>query len=363
MYPTKFFSSRFTLALAASLTLAPGGCSSGPRSDDPSSFLALAGASATHPQVSLFTASTRRDGRHSGSDAHYASASISIPPNHRAGVIERATFSNSAARNFVVASHRDIGEREFLEEIAERTSSGEGPARDVLVYVHGYDITLDEARFRAAQIVADSGFAGVPVLFTWDSLSRSGLAAYQSDKESATVARDALETLLVDLSRLRSAGRVHVLAHSMGAWLAMESLRAVAISGHPDLDGRLGEVMLAAPDIDLSVFSQQLARVGPEHVTVFVSSTDRVLSISSRVAGDRPRLGALDPNSPGDRDALARLGVAVRDVSRLNSDFMGHNTFAEVPAVVRQIGAQLAASAHDEAERVSVEPQNADAEP
>jgi esterase/lipase superfamily enzyme len=79
-------------------------------------------------------------------------------------------------------------------------------------------------------------------------------------------------------------------------------------------------------------------------VTVFVSSTDRALKVSSRVAGDRPRLGALDPSNLRDRETLEALGVSVYDLSRLNTDFTGHNTFAEVPAVVRQIGAQLAAA-------------------
>jgi alpha-beta hydrolase superfamily lysophospholipase len=58
---------------------------------------------------------------------------------------------------------------------------------------------------------------------------------------------------------------VHILAHSMGAWLAIEALRENAISGSPDLNGKLGDVMLAAPDIDLNVFRQQLARLDPSH--------------------------------------------------------------------------------------------------
>jgi esterase/lipase superfamily enzyme len=50
----------------------------------------------------------------------------------------------------------------------------------------------------------------------------------------------------------------------------------------------------------------------------------------------------MDPSNPRDKAELDALGVSVHDISRLNTDFMGHNTFAEVPAVVRQIGAQLA---------------------
>jgi esterase/lipase superfamily enzyme len=70
---------------------------------------------------------------------------------------------------------------------------------------------------------------------------------WRAAKESATIARDALSKLLRRLSELPDVGRVHILAHSMGAWLAMEALRENAISGSPDLNGKLGDVMLAAP--------------------------------------------------------------------------------------------------------------------
>jgi esterase/lipase superfamily enzyme len=335
------------------LTLILAGCASSGHGGDPTAFLAFAGVQgAMQQEVPILVASTRRDdARTTGNHARFSAVSVSIPPNHRAGVIERATVGhNFAGRNFTISSVQDLTESAFLEEISARASGGEAD-RDILLYVHGYDINLSEARFRTAQIIVDSGFAGTPVLFTWDSISRSGLAAYEADKESATVARDELEKLILDLSNVRGVRRIHVLAHSMGAWLAMESLRAIAISGNPDLGGKLGEVMLAAPDIDLSVFSQQLSRVGAEHVTVFVSSTDRALLLSSRIAGDRPRLGALDPSNPESRETLRALGVSVYDLSRLNTDFVGHNTFAEVPSVVRQIGVQLAAGESSETDR------------
>jgi esterase/lipase superfamily enzyme len=345
------------------LALILAGCASSGHGGDPTAFLALAGVhGAMQQEVPILVASTRRDdARTAGNHARFSAVSVSIPPNHRAGVIERATFGhNFAGRNFTLSSVQDLTETAFLEEISVR-ATGEAD-RDVLLYVHGYDINLNEARFRTAQIIVDSGFAGTPVLFTWDSISRSGLAAYEADKESATVARDELEKLILDLSHVRGVRRIHVLAHSMGAWLAMESLRAIAISGNPDLGGKLGEVMLAAPDIDLSVFSQQLSRVGAEHVTVFVSSTDRALLLSSRIAGDRPRLGALDPSNPESRETLRTLGVSVYDLSRLNTDFVGHNTFAEVPSVVRQIGVQLAAGESSETDRSHFEISEVDSE-
>jgi esterase/lipase superfamily enzyme len=342
-------------AALAALTLMQAACVSDglAPSDRPSrDFLALADASPGDPApVQVFVASTRESGGDAEREgrAHYALVSIGVPPSHRIGIVERSSFGvNDAYRDFTVLSRRSAEEPDFLNEMAARVSGRSGAGRDVLIYVHGYHVGVDEARFRAAQIVTDTRFQGVPALFTWDSNGRGGLRAYESDKESATVARDALEAFLDQVAHVPGVRRVHILAHSMGAWLTMESLRAISIAGHPDLDGRLGEIMLAAPDIDLGVFGQQIARVGPEHVSVFVSSTDRALSLSSHLAGDRPRLGGLDPSNSGDLRELEALGVRVYDTSRLNSDFVGHNSFAEVPVVVRAIGALLARSAADE---------------
>lgn len=301
-------------------------------------------------RVPLFVASTRRGEASSDKDgkAHFSLMAISVPPGHRAGAVERPSFGSSdPRRHFSVLDRRRMDDSEFQSEIAAHVSGRVGVSRDILLYVHGFNTSFDEARFRVAQVVADGHFAGVPVLFTWNT--RGGLFAYESDKESATVARDALEKLIVDLSRTPGVGRVHILAHSMGAWLTMEGLRDISISGHPDLDGKLGEVMLAAPDIDLNVFRQQMSRLDPKHVSIFVANDDRALSLASRIAGDRPRLGAMDPNSPKDKAELDRLGVAVHDISGLSSDFVGHGAFAEAPKIVRQIGAQLTAPRQAEA--------------
>ena len=121
----------------------------------------------------------------------------------------------------------------------------------------------------------------------------------------------------------------------------MEALRENAISGSPDLNGKLGDVMLAAPDIDLNVFRQQLARLDPSHVSVLVAANDRALSISRTLAGDRPRLGGLDPNNPKDRAALDELGVKAYDLTAESTGLIGHGTYADAPQAVRTIGSQI----------------------
>lgn len=315
---------------------------------------AVSGVPGEPSRVALFVASTRRgEGGADDGRARFSLTAIGVPPGHQPGVVEKPSFGGAdRGRHFTVLSKSNMDENDFYAQVASHVSGRVGVSRDILLYVHGFNTSLDEARFRLAQIVADGGFSGVPVLFTWNS--RGGLFNYESDKEAATVSRDALEQLLLGLARTPGVGRVHILAHSMGSWLTMETLRALAISGHPDLDGRLGQVMLANPDIDLSVFRQQVSRLDPGHVSIFIASNDRALSMSSRIAGDRQRLGALDPAKPEDKAELDRLGVSVRDISSFSTDFIGHGAFAEAPDVVKGIGAQITAPRAGEADKQAI---------
>jgi len=297
-------------------------------------------------QIQMFVASTRKGERgastEAASDGHarYSLQTVSVPPGHTPGVIERPSFgSENPKRHFVIAGRRALASDEFQNELSTHLAGRSGNGRDVLVFIHGFNNSYDEARLRLTQIVADSNFAGVPVLFTWPS--RSSMWAYGSDKESATVARDALSDLLNKLANTPGIGRVNILAHSMGTWLTMETLRESAIAGNPELGGHLGNVMLAAPDIDLVVFRQQVARLDTSKISIFVSRGDRALSVSRTLAGDRQRVGGMDPSNATDRSALDRLGVKVYDLSGESSGFIGHAAFADAPSAIRNIAAQL----------------------
>ena len=267
---------------------------------------------------------------------------ISAPPDHRIGQLERPSIgAPDPEKHFALMSRRGLDEAGFQAELASHLSGRIGSNRDILLYVHGFNTSYDESRFRLAQIVEDGRFGGVPVLFTWPSTNN--LLDYAAAKESATVSRDALAKLIRQLTETPGVGRVHILAHSMGAWLTMEALRQDAIAGSPALAEKLGDVMLAAPDIDLNVFRQQLARLDASHVFVLVAANDRALSLARTLTGDRQRLGAMDPTNPADRAALAALGVRVYDLTREADIFIGHGAYADAPDALRTIGAQIAA--------------------
>ena len=308
-------------------------------------------------RVPLFVVSTRR-GRGGNADeladgAHESLQTVTVPASHVAGEVERPRWGSADPEShFTVSAVRSLDDAEFKAELASHLSGRIGSNRDVLLYVHGFNTSYDEARFRLAQVVTDGRFGGVPVLFTWPA--SGSLFQYEAAKESASASRDALAQLLLELGATPDVGKIHILAHSMGTWLTMEALRQDAIAGKPDLDGKLGDVMLAAPDIDVGVFRNQIAKLDPRHISVLVSVNDKALTLSRRLAGDRPRVGALNPKDPADKVVLDELGVQVYDLAGNETGFINHGTYATAPDVVQRIGATIGARRVQDADVTAV---------
>jgi esterase/lipase superfamily enzyme len=216
------------------------------------------------------------------------------------------------------------------------------PKKQVLVFVHGFNNRFEDAVFRFAQIVHDSGADDVvPVLFTWPS--KGSVFAYGYDHESASYSRDALEDGLRALAKNPEVGEITVLAHSMGNWVTLEALRQMAIR-----DGKVAEkirnVMLAAPDVDVDIAREQITAMGARRpqFTLFVSEDDHALALSRKVWGE-PRLGSINPDREPYKSNLARERIDVINLTGVNSaDRSNHNTFAENPRVVELIGRSIA---------------------
>lgn len=266
----------------------------------------------------------------------FARAEVTVPKAHVTGALERPRGKApiDPAKHFAaerVGLFHD--EQAFAAGLRDRLTANNGRA---LVFIHGYNTRFDDAVFRAAQIVHDSAYGGTPVLFSWASAGRT--LDYIYDNNSATMARDGLEHTLRLLAD-NGATRIDIVAHSMGNWLTMEALRQLAMTDDVDLDGKLGDVVLASPDIDVDVFRSQLMRIGTPDRPYFVllSGDDRALRLSSLLAGNRPRVGDYL-----EADDLTSLGVIVVDVTKVSAgDGMNHTKFADNPLLVKMLGERL----------------------
>ncbi|MGE0281871.1 MAG: alpha/beta hydrolase [Rhizobiaceae bacterium] len=316
----------------------------------PTGVLQPVAAAPSGEQVEMLVATTRDRADNSGEmfsgerarAAAFAEITVSIPPSdvRKVGEVAWPKKLPPDPETDFAALKADVVSRTTAEEWLS-AKVRKSPDRSVLVFIHGFNNQFEDAVFRFAQIVHDSKMDSVPVLATWPS--RGSLLAYGYDRESTNYTRNAVEQLFQYLARDPEIKEVSVLAHSMGNWLALESLRQMAIR-NGGLPAKFKNVMLAAPDVDVDVFRSQIVDMGERRprFTLFVSRDDRALAVSRRVWGDVSRLGAIDPEQSPYKEELAANNISVLDLTKIQAgDDLHHTKFAESPQIVQLIGTRL----------------------
>jgi esterase/lipase superfamily enzyme len=211
--------------------------------------------------------------------------------------------------------------------------ASDGGGQDVLIYVHGFKQTFETAALDAVQLSDGIRFRGRTMVFSWPS--RAGFFDYAYDRDSAMWSRDDFERVLLSIVAAPGGGRLHIVAHSMGTMLALESLRQLHARYGDAAEQRIGAVVFAAPDIDMDVFASAINRIGPlaKKITVIAATNDRALALSGRLAGGMTRVGAAE------KATIERLGVRVVDASAAGWGIINHDLFlsnAEVRRVIRR---------------------------
>lgn len=257
---------------------------------------------------------------------NYAALDISIPPVHLPGRVERTSGIADPRKYFAPVAVTPLDTVSAFKRALRRARSGDG---GLLLFVHGYNNTLEDAAFRMAQIKHDFGIEEAGLLFSWPSAGDP--RGYVYDRDSVLFARDGFVQLMRDLHR-SGQRRILLVAHSMGAYLAMESLRQIALEGERELFATLEGVILMSPDIDPDIFRQQATVIGklPQPFIIMTSQSDRVLSLSGLLTGRKPRLGRIEGPA-----AVKGLNVTVIDFTGFDdAEAGGHDTpFSSAKAI------------------------------
>lgn len=267
----------------------------------------------------------------------YGKALVGIPDDHRIGAVEKPRrwllrFRAAPERDVALGGTTDLTAAGFGEE-ARSLLAGSG-SRQALVFVHGYNVGFGAAAVRTAQIAYDLGFTGVPVLYSWPS--RGGVLSYEEDANNARWTVPHFQEFLRHTLTASGADEVHVVAHSMGNRVLTEALAGFDTTGLPAGAGRLGNVVLAAPDVDADVFRQvapALARQA-RRVTLYASSGDRALGLSRRIAG-YPRAG-----QSGEGIVVVK-GVDTVDATALDTGLMSHSYIGDHTSVLSDVHALI----------------------
>jgi esterase/lipase superfamily enzyme len=268
----------------------------------------------------------------------YGQVVVSVPFSHRPGMIEapslwRLEFSENPRKHMVILSRRVTDEASFFASIQESVAQSE--RRASFLFVHGYNVSFDDAAKRTAQIAYDLDFTGAPVFYSWPS--QAALEGYTVDENNVEWSQYNLKGFLRRYAQQSGADDIYLIAHSMGNRALTRAVTEL-FAEEPEMRHRFKEIILTAPDIDADVFRRDLApklAAGCDRITLYVSDGDVALLASQKVHGGYVRVG----------DARAGVivvpGIETVDASGLDTSFMEHSYFAETGSVLDDLRAML----------------------
>lgn len=228
--------------------------------------------------------------------------------------------------------HVDHQKRDsFFDEIraAMQSARETGESPHALFFLHGFNVSFEEAAIRAAQIGFDLKVPGATAFFSWPS--RGGVTAYPADEASIEASERAITDFLIDFTANCGAEKVHVIAHSMGNRGLLRSLQRIAANAQTQGQVKFGQVILAAPDVDRDLFLD-LAQLYPQHAertTLYASDGDLPVHLSAKLH-DAPRAGYFQPYT-------VAPGIDTVAVPDFDLDLLGHGYFAQAEAVLHDI--------------------------
>ncbi len=197
------------------------------------------------------------------------------------------------------------GSTGFLTDLHALMFDGAG---DSIIFVHGFNTDFADALRSGARLARGLERHGARlnlVVFSWPSDGEKiPFHSYFRDREDARAsgpalgrafirAREFLEALPPEKACKRN---LHLVAHSMGAYVVRNALQYVIGRGTENLVRIFNQVVLAAPDEDDDAFEhphklQLLSRLG-RRVTCYFSKRDIALGLSDKTKSNPDRLGS-----------------------------------------------------------------------
>lgn len=198
---------------------------------------------------------------------------------------------------------------------------------EMMLYIHGYKNSFKDAAERAAQISYDLKFPGVTSFFSWASANEV-LKGYTADEATTEISAKHLYKYIFNLWKYSSTKKIHIIAHSMGNRVLMNTLKKIKDEND---DIKFGHIIMVAPDIDTELFKDNsyLYSQFSEMSTLYVSPDDDAIRKSYNIHKEN-RVGLSPP-------VVVEKGIDTINVNQLMSralwDF-GHSYYTEAEALL-----------------------------
>lgn len=265
-------------------------------------------------------------------DVQVGVCEVTIPKIHEPGELEgpsifRLEIKADPEKHIVVKSVRRMERDAFFTDMeGELAEKG----RNVLVFVHGYNVSFDDAARRTAQMASDLKFPGAAAFYSWPS--QAHWYKYRLDEQNVAASVQQLKSFLLAVAERSQADTINLVAHSMGNRVLTGALCEIdaTVRGGGKL---FNQVVLAAPDIDATIFKTQIAPeiVAKAHRTTLYASSKDLALYASRQFNGLARAGDV-----GD-EVVVVPGIETIDASAGDCSLLGHCYYGDSVSILQDI--------------------------
>lgn len=216
----------------------------------------------------------------------------------------------------------------YYELLSQKVNAAK--EKNALLFVHGYNVEFSEAAWRTAQLAYDLSFDGVPIMYSWPSQGK--VQGYTVDEKSVKLTVPHFAQFIKGLIA-SGIQQLHLIIHGMSSRALAGVLRELE-SLHPESPKVFDQIILAAPDINATVFKRELAPVlckTCKRATLYVSSRDRSIRVSRAVHRSIKRAGQ------SGRNMVIVDGIDTIDASNAHTGLLGHGYFETTAALIGDI--------------------------
>ena len=267
------------------------------------------------------------------SELKYGVCEVTIPPIHTPGELESPSLLlkwevvEDPEKHIVLKSTQPLNREDFFSKLQQTLDS---KGKSLLVFVHGYNVSFDDAARRTAQMAYDLKFPGAPVFYSWPSYNN--WYRYPDDKANIERSVDQIKDFLQQLAIDSKAESINLIAHSMGNVGLTQAIAKMGVD-RPIFN----QVVLAAPDIDAQVFRNEIApRITNKanRFTLYTSKSDLAL-VASRFFNSSGRLG------DSREGPIAVPGIDTIDATDVDTSLLGHSYYGSNASVLDDIASLL----------------------